>query len=817
MSRQQISDDFGGERLVTQARPIAQTEAQPGMQAWEGLAKVFAAGDLLVENNRKRVAEEDATRARKYANSLTVDELGKAIKKGDMLASESPVFAATVQHVWGENRRAAFERDISTKLDTGEVTFDKPEDIDRYLTEYRNTELSGQSKYAVAGFDKGFAELRTKLMGATAKLNDKAIVEQAATEAADSLGNVLNTVTASDFTGDDKARTAAIMDRYHLLRKTKVMPDAASRGALLEVITRAAASGKDTLVESLLNTELPDLGTVRSVLGEDKAATLQSKAITQRDGVERQRIDTEALPFYLTASEGTLNEDKLMAWGQSPENAKYISSATIASLIDRNRSAQAAAARERAAAAIQTQVAESEYEAQKAVEAAVAGGRLWEVQGNSNPQVLTQSGGTKAFDVKGYAAEYITRATKDLPFAQQVSVWSQNGLINPDWDNQLKAGLYNLATISVDAKGKPVGELNEAGVRAIKLFKELEAISPDAARRTAGDDAYGRFSDIGFLTAMGHTESDAAAIAAARSAGATAGSPAYKLESKVLGRVADLLDTPWMDWLENKRNASYDFVRRNNPIAIGNALAGGLQKARGHEVPEWLKSDPIASTQHNTTPNTSQVSAWVRRYATLLAHSGRVGSADEALEMAVGYLSKPEVSAKVNGTLYLRSELPTPPGEREDAAQWLGKFLDAVPKPQAREMGFAASEVRLEFDERSRVYRAFVAGLPLTNPEGGLMVFTRGDISQWMREQHKAEMEATASASGYAAFKARINAEIPALQRGNRYAIVQYDKSLNGQGFNRAILSPGAYERIRKDGNHSLPLADLMRKYPAGK
>lgn len=816
MSRQQISDDFGGQRLVTQARPIAQTQATPGMQAWEGLANAFAAGDMLLENTRKRDEEDNTRRATAWANSMTVDELGKAIKSGKMLPSESPVFAAVAQNIWGQNTHAALERDVLSKVSKGEVKFNSPEEIDSYLTEYRNTELSGQSKYAATGFDKNYAALRQKLMAHTAQVNDKAIVEQAANEAADSLGNTLLKVTGDDFKGTSQDAVTEVMNQYHLLRKSKVMPDGAARGALLETVTRAAASGKTDVVDGLLNTELPDIGSVRAMLGADKSAALEAQATTRFDGVQRQRVDEESLPFYLSASDGRLPVEKFMSWATGDANKKYTSAAFINGILNANMAAQARDAEALRKANLQGPIAAMEYEAQKRVDASISVGRLWEVQGTNTPQVMTSTGSMKDFDVKGYAEQAIKRKTADLPFDQQVSVWSMNGLTNPDWKNQINAGLNNLASISMDTKGKPVGELNQAGQEAIKLFSELNNVSPDAARQTAGEEAYKRFSDIAFLEHMGRTSAEAAGIASAAAAGASVGSPAHKLEAKIAGRVGELVDTPWADWLANKRDATWDFVRQNNPLAIGNALAGGLLKARGKEVPEWLQRDPVATTQHNTTPNTSQVSGWVRRYATLLAHSGHAPDADSALALAVEYVSKPEVSVKVNGTLYLRSELPTAP-EGGDTAEWLGRFLDAVPKARAAELGFAASEVRMEFDERSRVYRAFAAGLPLSNPDGGLMVFSRGDIGRWMADQRQGDIEKAAPEAAYEAFKARLNGEIPSVQAKDQYAIERYDKSVYGRGFQKHLLSREAFDRIRKDGNSTLSLTDLMRTYPKGK
>lgn len=819
MNRLQISDDFGNERLVTQARPIAQTQATQGQEAWQGLANAFAAGDMLVETVRKQKEQEDTQRATAYANSLTVDELGKKIKSGEMRASESPVFAAVTQNIWGQNTRAALERDVLSKVSTGEVTFNSPAEIDDYLTQYRNTELAGQSKYAVAGFDKQFPELREKLMGATAQVNDKAMVEQAATEAADSLGNTLNRVSAGDFKGTPQEAVTEVMNQYHLLRKTKVMPEGASRGALLEVVTRAAASGKTDLVTGLLNTELPDIGSVRSMLGSDKAATLEAQATTRYDGIQRQRVDEESLPFYLSASEGRLPVEKFMGWATGEPNKKYISSAMINSLIQTNLAAQARAAEDLRKAQLQGVAATMEYDAQKRVDAALSNGTLWEVQGTNTPQVMTSTGAPKDFDVKGYAEQALKAKTANLPFDQQVSAWAMNGLTNPDWSNQLRAGLNNLASIGVDSKGKPVGELNGAGTEAIRLFKELDATSPDAARQTAGEEAYKRFSDIAFLMRMGREPADAASIASRAASGATLGGDTVKRAGQIAA-VADMTTLPWLDWLANTRDGAWDVVKRNNPLALAGALAYGVANEVGGPgtAPEWLKLSPGNSAMRNSTPNTAQVHSWVRRYATLLAHSGDAGDAEGALKVAVSYLSDPKVSVKVNGTLYLRSEMPTPPGQGQSPELWLERFLDAGPKAQATAQGFAGAEVRLEYDERARVYRAFMGGLPMSHPDGqGLMVFSRNDIQKWYATEHQKDIAKATSTASYESYRARLQAEIPGLQKGDRYAIERYDKSFYGRGMEKQLLSREAFERIRKDGNAMKPLAELMRQYPTGK
>ncbi|HYW57973.1 MAG TPA: hypothetical protein VE934_13490 [Polaromonas sp.] len=743
MTRLQISDNFGNERLQTQARPIATTtvtQAAPPPLAedkWRGLANVFAGAEMVNENNRAMHEAQDKERASKYANSMTVDELGKRIKAGDMLASESPVFAATVQHIWGQNSQAAIERDVMTKVTTGELKFKDPTEIDNYLTENRNTVLSGQSQYASAGFDKGYANLRTNLMANVAKVNDKAIVERAVNEASDSLSNKLLEVTSGDFKGTPQEAAGALLAHYDVLRRTKVMPDAGGKAALTEVITRAAASGKTGLLASLLDTELPAVGTVRSFLGETKAATLTAQAGSQFDQGQRQRIDEEVLPFMQQSDSGTLNVDKFMAWAQSDANKKYTSASMIHSITRANMAAQAQQYKELQKAQIQGAVLASEHEAMKRVDAAMTNGTLWTVQGTANPTVLTTSGDTKDFNVKKYAEDSLTRRTQGMPFDQQVSAWAMNGLANPDWENQMKAGLFNLSSIGVDSKGKPTGELNEAGTKAIELFKQLDGTNPDYAKQVAGDTAYKRFSDIAFLTHLGRAPADAASIASNVASGAISGGSGDKIAKQVASEVGKLTDTPWLDWLANTRDHVSDFVVNNNPRTYARAFASGvLGEVPGMEdAAAWLKPTKANTAMRGTTPNTSQVHGLVKRYATLLAHSGQVGDATEALRVAVDYIRRPEVSTQVNGTLYLRSELPASPNASRTQGEWLERFIDAVPKARAKDLKFPGEAVRLEYDERSRIYRAFVAGVPLTDAGGGIMAWHKGQIQQWYSTQ----------------------------------------------------------------------------------
>lgn len=101
--RVQVSDQFGSPQLQTKARPGAVAQQAVGEsfagQEWMGLAKAFAGGELLAYQVKERQDGEDRLAAQKWANSMTIRELGKAIKDGSMLPSQSPVFAAMVRHI----------------------------------------------------------------------------------------------------------------------------------------------------------------------------------------------------------------------------------------------------------------------------------------------------------------------------------------------------------------------------------------------------------------------------------------------------------------------------------------------------------------------------------------------------------------------------------------------------------------------------------------------------------------------------------------------------------------------------------------------
>lgn len=728
MARPQVNDDFGGGRLQTQARPGFTPVAAP-QPRWQGLGEVFAKAELMAQQEKERKDAEDKDRAGQVANSMTVAELGKKVRAGEILATESPVFAATLQNMYGTNAQHALEREVLSQITTGEVKFNNPEEIDLFITERRNELLAGHSKYAAAGFDKAHNTMRQKFMDATKQTVDKETTTRAVGEATDKLANTLLDVTGDDFKGTPEDAANVILREYELLRKAAVLPPGADRTALLEVLTRATNSGRKDLVGALLDSKRDDVGTVRNLIGEAKAGTLLAQAEAKHDAVMRQDVDTQTLPFGLAADEGKLDEVGWLSWATDPERRKYTTTAGILAMLNRNRTAIARQQEELRRAHLLGQHQASIAAAQAAVDAAIAQGQLPAVQGTNVPQVLDKGGNVGNFNVNDYAAESILKQTRGMQFDQALAVWSTNNVDNPDWQNKLNQGLMNISSLAFSAPGKPAGELNAQATEAIKLFRALNDTQPAYAKKLLGN-GYEQYANIDALVKNGFQENFAAALVASAERGDTAGPETKIVMDKVNAAVSEWSANPWYKW-------------------------GWVQRLLGD----------------NTTANSAQLQGRVRQLSTLMARSGMYPTPEAAIEQSVKYLADPKISAKVNGTLYMRTEMPTPPQGGGSQEEWLELFINAEPKKAAEKLGYKASEVRLEWSPAERVYRPFVGGVLLTDDKDMPISYSRDAIEKWYGDKRsedvigaaaegKGKAESRFSARQHGVWKARVEREL---------------------------------------------------------
>lgn len=657
------------------------------------LAEALGAAGPEIDKVASRVQDSEREAARQFANSLTVDELGKKIKSGEMLPSQSPVFAATLHHIYGENTMAHLERDTLSKIQTGQLKFNNQEELDQYLTEQRNTSLQGANKYAITGFDKGWDQFKTVLATANARITNDQFIQRGVQEGEDNLHSVLTQVTSPSFKGTKEEAAAAIAGRYQLLRKTALLRDDQAKESLTGLLSSVAQSGNQALMDSLLKHPLDNGVSVQAVVGSMKATSLQQHTLMQDDKNQRQRVDVEIRPFLEWADKGELEGKNLKQFDKWVKvNERWLTTATIHSITNANLHAQERAKREvvqnQMLAAAQTSVAN----AQQATMAAIEGGNYAFLP---QQKVMSTNGEATEFKQKEFATEYLAKRAAPLPFDKQVQMWETNGLTNPEWEKVVQAGVSNVASVGWTYDGKNVGQLNPQGQAAVQKYLQISAVSPAAADKLAGKDA-ALMSDIKFMIERGGMPdlSQAAAFVNQGHRSGITKSDYDSMKSKVKSAVDDVV-------FPNFWSRPVDWVKG----FFGNEQTN------------------LVAIQHD-----------IRRRAELLVQSGQVKDHEAAVKATVEYLANPAVTSKVNGTLYYNKDLPVAP-KGEEPTKWFGRFIDEVPGKLATDRKMDRNDVRLEVNQAGG-FTAWIAGVPLTDVKGNVVTYTKQQVSEWIGQKH---------------------------------------------------------------------------------
>ena len=657
------------------------------------LAEALSAAGPEIDRVASRVQDSEREAARAYANSMTVDALGKKIKSGEMLPSQSPVFAATLHHIYGENTLDHLERDTLSKLQTGQLKFNTQEELAQYLTEARNGVLQGQNKYTIAGFDKGYDQFKTALATANARITNDQFIQRGVQEGEDNLHAVLTQVTSPTFQGTKADAAAAITGRYQLLRNTALLRDEQAKEALGGLLASVAQSGDQDLMNALLKQKLDNGLSVQSILGSTKATSLQQHTLMQDDNKQTQRVDVEIRPFLEWADKGELEGKNLKQFDKWVKaNERWVTTATIHSITNANLHAQERAKRHlldnQMLAAAQTSVAN----AQQATMSAIEGGNYAFLP---QQKVLTPKGESTDFKQKEYAQEYLMKRGASLPFDKQVQLWETNGLPNPEWEKVVQAGASNVASVGWTYDGKNVGQLNPQGKAAIQKYLEISAVSPAAADKLAGKDSV-LMSDIKFMIERG-------------------GMPDLSQAAAFVNQVHRSGIT----------KADYDSMKTKVKSAVDDVVFPHFWSRPVDWVKGFFGNDQtnLVAIQHD-----------IRRRAELLVQSGQVKDPETAVKATVEYLANPAVTSKVNGTMYYNKDLPTAP-KGEEPSKWFGRFIDEVPSKLATDRKMDPKDVRLEVNQAGG-FTAWIAGVPLTDTKGNVVTYTKQQVSEWIGQKH---------------------------------------------------------------------------------
>jgi hypothetical protein len=290
MARQRIQYDGRAEALQTVAAPrVSAVQAQNDPRGSRGfaLAEALGASAPLIDEIQKRaqLAEED--QATRFAMGLTAEELGKAVRDGKLLPSQSPVFVATVNHIWGENQAAVLRGEVESRLASGN-TFGSNEELEEFLIGKRNELLAGGNSYAAAGFDKNFQSLRAGAMTANQKVISKQLEERAVAEVTDSFYHIYRSASADPNIGTED-RIALITERWQAFRRDGLLGNAErQRDIMMNILSQAAQNKDQGFLDQMLDSTLSDGITVRSFIKPDKALAIL-KQIDQVETAEYYR------------------------------------------------------------------------------------------------------------------------------------------------------------------------------------------------------------------------------------------------------------------------------------------------------------------------------------------------------------------------------------------------------------------------------------------------------------------------------------------------------------------------------------------------
>lgn len=643
------------------------------------------------QDNKERQAAES------YANSLTLEDLGKKIRNKEILPSQSPVFAAALQHIYAENSQKQIERDIVSGIATGELKFANPEELDQYLVSRRNDFLAGQSEYVVAGFDKGWNALRERAQGVNLQVTDKEAQARGIQEATDNLSNTLLEVTAPDFTGSVDDAANALIRRYEFLASgTQLLRDDSRKAALQGLMVRIAASGRRDLAEAVLSKKLPNNGpTVGAFLG-DKAVSILNAAEVQYDKSQRQYTDEGLAPFYRQSAMGELDEKAFEAFRKSHE--KYVSSATYESILRANEAAKLRILKEQERHGNVMEAQRIMSEAGQMADALVADGRGYAI---SDVRVPTPDGGTKtikADDIKMVAVQKRIAADPDMSTTDQIRLYAQTDLENPQWAKSIRAASGNLSEVGIDAKGKPVGELLPATIEALDQFAVINQTNPQYARKLAGDDAaYNRLFNIQALRESGVPEVSLAA-SLVNQADNNVGKNIESINAQVLQATQSLMD----------------------PSVFSGRFWGELFAG------EWGEG----------TKNVRPLRLAIQSLAKSYMAANVVTSGDAAVELALKYYSNPAVTTQINNAVYLNKDLPRVP-EGQTQREWMQRFFDEKVAADLKAQG-------IDYDSDDVNLLPMVGGEPrfmlqLNGTTMGVQ-YTRKAIEQWIEERNREDI-----------------------------------------------------------------------------
>lgn len=389
------------------------------------LAKQLGAGYQGINQLYEHEAKQEQVAAAETVNSMSREELAAKIKGNDYERVASPVYNATLKNLHFANEAQAQQRDVLTKLNTGELQFKDTAELDSYLLQQRNNTLAGADKYGVAGYDKQWQPFVQQARTDNARILANRKIEEGIGVANDSLRNAL----AGPM--DNDTMRSKFLERWGQLTEASgpLLTDKAKKAALVDITYEMARQGHTDGLTHLLDTTLDNGISVRGVLGGKEAAQLEYTAMSVAESRDA-RAQVAQLKAESDASYKAVDDD-------------------IRRLVGLNRGFEVAP------------------------EAAIK-------KPDGSP-------GFKKTGEDVYRA--VDEKTQGMDLAGRLHTFNVNGQVDKQAQNVISAGINNLNSITYNEPGKPAGEVNEQFVTAYDTYLTAKQVDPAYAGKLAGDGA----------------------------------------------------------------------------------------------------------------------------------------------------------------------------------------------------------------------------------------------------------------------------------------------------------------------------------------
>jgi hypothetical protein len=367
---------------------------------------------------------------------------------------KSPLWAATVQHVAGDNSVKGIFRDVDSQVAQGK--FKTQEELDAYIKQKRDGTLAGKSGYEIAGFDKNFSQYRDRAENQQNQVTTKRLENEAASVVNEDLTNSVAEITGTQFDGkSNEEKVAYVLKKYDMHRTARTLSDESARSAMDSVVLKLAASGNVELVNQFLKTKLPNNGPSIESFIDVKNGQSTGRSIQLRNTAETQfnQNNREAARRVLEAE-----QEIVLKSGQAQAD---------------------------------------ELVAQR--------------NGAAMPDITvpTGDGGTKVVkgaDLVEASVQRQVAANPDMSFDEQVRLYKNNGVVNKQWKKEFSTAVYNLGEITIDADGKPSGTLLKGTTDQLEKFSVARQVSEQYAKDLVGEDNYKILNKIQALREAGIPE-----------------------------------------------------------------------------------------------------------------------------------------------------------------------------------------------------------------------------------------------------------------------------------------------------------------------